>query len=100
MNQQPNVFYSDNYLNNCIRARKFEQEGKWQEARDLRNALGHKSDVEAIDLIIESTRIGDEYRSLVKDAYKKHERRELNNNELHEILTNSWNEVRRKYSKP
>lgn len=91
--QQLKTYYSDSYLNDCIRARKFEQEGKWLEARTLRKSLGHKSDVEAIDLILESTRKGDEYRALIKGVYERHEKREINNAELHKILTEAWNKV-------
>lgn len=93
MNQQPKVYYSDNYSNNCIRARKFEQEGKWHEARQLRQALGQKSDVEAIDMIIDATNKGDEFRRLISGVYERYENREINNAELNQILTEAHNKV-------
>lgn len=93
MNSQQSTYYSDNYLNNCIRARKFELDGKWHEARQLRKALGQKSDVEAIDMIIDATNKGDEFRRLIAGVYERWEKREINNSELNQILTEAHNKV-------
>lgn len=83
------VFVSDSYVNNCIRAKKLENEGKWEEARSLRIALGHMEDVAAIDMILESTRLGDEYRRLVAPINEEYEQRKLNiyeyNQKINEI---------------
>ena len=87
------VYISDNDLNNMIRARKFEHESKWDEARRLRVFLGQYDHVKTIDLIVESNRKGDEYRSLIEGVIEKYENREINNSQLHEILTEAWNKV-------
>ena len=84
---------TDNYLTNCINARKMELEGNWHEARRLRKALGHNEDVEAIDLIIEATRKGDEYRSLVSGVYEQYENRDINKYEFNKILTEAHDKV-------
>lgn len=92
MNQQ-SVYYSDSYLNNCIRARQFELEGKWDEARQLRVALGHTDDVKAIDAIIEATRLGDKFRSLTAGLNQLWEDRVINNSQYHEKLQEASREV-------
>lgn len=87
------VYISDDYLNNIIRARKFELEGKWLEARQLWQAEKMQDHVDAIDLIIESTRKGDLYRSMTADAFQRYEERKLNMYELDTILRDAHKEV-------
>lgn len=60
------IFYSESHLNNYTRARKFERDGKWNEAKELHRMMGNKEDVAAIDLIMKSTELGDRFRYLVK----------------------------------
>lgn len=89
------VFISESYLNNFVRARRYEEQGKWDEAKQLHKFMGRTEDVKAIELIQESTSKGDAYRSLVAEAdlYGKHERREISNSELHKGLTECWNKI-------
>lgn len=87
------VYPSDSSLNNMIRARKFEQEGKWEEARILRKFEGQTLDVQAIDLIIASNNRGDEYRRLTAGVVESWENRQINNSQLHDKLTEAWNKV-------
>lgn len=89
------VYISDSDLNNYVRARRFENEGKWEEAKQLRKAMGNTLDVKAIEMIQEATRLGDAYRSLVVEAdlYGKHERREINNEQLHSGLKECYDKI-------
>jgi hypothetical protein len=87
------VYISDDSLNNLLRARKFELEGKWWEARKLRQFEGYQQDVQAIDMILESTRLGDEYRTLTKGAFEDLENRKINLYEFHNILNQAHKEV-------
>ena len=84
---------SDSSLNNMIRARKFENESKWEEARALRKAEGQHDHVATIDLIIESNRKGDEYRRLTEGVAERWERRELNNQQMTELLNEAHKKV-------
>lgn len=88
-----NVFVSDSYVNNCIRANKLEKEGKWEEARSLRIALGHLEDVEAIDMIIHATKLGDEYRRLSAPINEDYEARRLNIYEYTQIINEIHKQV-------
>lgn len=87
------VYPSDSSLNNMIRARQFELEGKWAEARVLRKFERQDLDVQAIDLILESNKRGDEYRRLSSGVVEAWEARQINNSQLHEQLTEAWNKV-------
>lgn len=58
------VYVSDSDLNNYFRAKKYERAGEWSKARELWKAMGRTGDVAAIDMILESTAMGDEYRRL------------------------------------
>lgn len=88
-----NIYLSETYSTNCIRARKLENESKWEEARSLRIALGHMEDVAAIDMIIEATRLGDEFRRLTAGLYEQWENHVINNYQLHVALTEAHEKV-------
>lgn len=88
-----NVFISEDHSNNCIRARKYENAGQWEEARVLRKFMGQTEDVKAIDLILESTRLGNRYRELTKQAFEDYELRHINIYELNVALRKAHAEV-------
>ena len=79
------VFISESFLNNYFRAKTFEKAGEWEKARQLWKHEGRMEDVAAIDMILEATRLGDEYRSLVAPYYEQLEKREINNSQFHEL---------------
>lgn len=87
------VFVSDSYVNNCIRAKQLENDGKWEEARSLRIALGHMEDVAAIDMILQATRLGDEYRRLAAPINEDYEARRLNIYEYTARINEVWKQV-------
>lgn len=86
-------YYSDNYLTNCINARKAEMEGRWEDARKLRLALGHTEDVKAIDMILLATSLGDSFRRKTEGLNQLWEDRVINNTELNQRLTEAHKEV-------
>lgn len=90
---QNKVYISDSSLNNMIRARKHEIAREWIQARELRKREEQTDDVAAIDLIIESTRLGDEYRRLTRGAFEEYENRKINIYQFNEILNNAWKQV-------
>ena len=76
-----------------IMAKKFERAGNWEAARKIWQYAGRKEDVAAIDMILEATRLGDDYRRLTEGLVESWERREINNAQLHQKLTEAWDKV-------
>jgi hypothetical protein len=72
------VYISDSDLNNLLRARKYQHNGEWDNAKQLHKAMGNTKDVEAINLIQKATSLGDEYRALAKPINEAYEQRKLN----------------------
>lgn len=91
------VFISDDSLNNRIRARQFEINGQWEQAKVLRKFEGQDDDVRAIDLIIDANSRGDDYRRLSSPIFEDFEARMINIYELHDLLTVAHTKV---YGRP
>jgi len=87
------VYPSEHTLNNLIRARKFEIEGDWHNARILRKFEGQEDHVKAIDMILESTRKGDEFRRLTAGLHEQYEERKINLYQLNEALNIAHDKV-------
>lgn len=88
-------YYSTDYTYLSNLARKAENESNWEEAKRIHKLLGRKDDVAAIDLIIESKRLGDAYRAILaeQDVFGRHERRQINNAQLNELLNEAHKRV-------
>ena len=88
-------YFSTDYTTLSNLARKAENESNWEEAKRLHQLMGRKDDVAAIELIIESKRKGDAYRAILaeQDVFGRHERRQINNAQLNELLNEAWNRV-------
>lgn len=87
----------------CSYIRKIEQEGRWKEALTEWNKFlplvdkeyrdSYKDERDAVQLIVYSTRLGDEYRSLTKGIFEQFENREINKYQLSEKLSTAHKRV-------
>lgn len=75
------------------RARALESAGNWEEARKAWLMLNRKSDVQAVEMIIEANRKGDAYRELTKGVVEDWEKRKINNSEMHTLLSEAHKKV-------
>lgn len=91
------VFISDSSLNNMIRARQFEINGQWEQAKVLRKFEGQDDQVRAIDSIIEANTLGDHYRRLSAPVFEDFETHRINLYELHDLLAEAHTKV---YGRP
>ena len=85
--------YCDCNIDNIIQARKFEMQGEWFKARQLWYKEGCMDDVKAIDLIMKSTQLGDEYREKIRGVFEDYEERKINTTELNQLLNKAHKEV-------
>ena len=76
-------------------ARRMENQGNWVGALGMWKKVNRKSDIEAVEMIIEANRKGDRYRELTAGVVEDWEKRKLNNRELHEKLEAAHNRVYR-----
>jgi len=82
-----------NYVTDMTRVRNLEHNGMWEDALVIRKLYNQKEDIDAIRMIIEANEKGDRFRELTKDANEKWQKREINNSQFHQILTEAHNSV-------
>lgn len=84
---------TDEDINSIIRAKQFENKGEWWKAREIYVRLKRDIDVQAINMIIESTVKGNEYRRKSKSVFEDFEDRKINKYQFHELVTKIHKEV-------
>lgn len=85
--------FNSNPMMQCTAIRGMEQLGEWETASIYWRKLGMIQDVEACDMIVQATNKGNRYRELTQGIYERYEYHEINNVELHALLSEAHKKV-------